>query len=70
MRMISKEVDGEKIVLTVEKKILFYRVIVKYEATEQYPKGYWNWTKLPNKTLISDAMSFQLDSWCRGASES
>ena len=33
--------------------------------TEEYPKGYWNWRKLPNKTLVYDNLSFQLDSWCK-----
>ena len=32
-------------------------------ANKEYPKGYWNWVELPNKTMVTDMMSFQLNKW-------
>ncbi len=34
-------------------------------ANKEYPKGYWNWVELPNKTLVGDRLSFQLDEWLK-----
>ena len=27
-------------------------------ANREYPKGYWNWVEMPNKTLVEDSLSF------------
>lgn len=32
-------------------------------ANKEFPKGYWNWVELPNKTIVNDSLSFQLDKW-------
>lgn len=34
-------------------------------ANKEYPKGYWNWVEMPNKTLIRPLLSFQLDEWLK-----
>ncbi len=34
-------------------------------ANKEFPKGYWNWVELPNKTLVGDRLSFQLNEWLR-----
>ena len=67
MKAKSKEVkENGHIILTCEKSTVFglIKKEVQYLATEEYPSGYWNWRKLPNKVLVGDDMSFQLDSWC------
>ena len=34
-------------------------------ANREYPKGYWNWVEMPNKTLVRDSLSFQLSEWLK-----
>ena len=34
-------------------------------ANKERPKGYWNWVEMPNKTLVNDRLSFQLDEWMK-----
>ena len=68
MKAIKKETnENGNIILTCETSFLFglIKKEVQFIATEEYPKGYWNWRKLPNKTLVHDNLSFQLDSWCK-----
>ena len=64
-RLDGKDIRDGKLVLTVTSKFLWWERVSRYEATEESPKGYWNWLKLPNRTLVSDSVSFQLDAWCR-----
>lgn len=67
MKAIKKETNEKgNIILTCETTLLFglINLKTKYIATKEYPRGYWNWAKLPNKTLVNDMLSFQLDSWC------
>lgn len=68
MKAIKKETNGKgHIILTCEDSVLFglFKPQKQFIATKEYPKGYWDWRKLPNKTLVGDGMSFQLDSWCK-----
>ena len=68
MKAIKKETNEKgNIILTCETSGLFglIKKEVQFIATEENPKGYWNWRKLPNKTLVYDNLSFQLDSWCK-----
>ena len=37
----------------------------EFEATKEFPKGYWNWLELPNHELVPDTLSFQLSAWCK-----
>lgn len=59
-------VDG-KLVLTVEFPFLFlFKKTRKFLASEErVPNKYWTWVELPNKTLVPDRLSFQLDYWAR-----
>lgn len=34
-------------------------------ANKEYPKGYWNWVEMPNKTIVPDMLSFQLNEWLK-----
>ena len=63
MKMISKEVIDGKTVLTTETKGFFRKKIQQFEAQREYPKGYWDWLELPNREMINDVLSFQLDAW-------
>ena len=65
MKCIDRIEENNSTVLVIEKKILFglLKYQDRYIATEEFPKGYWNWRKLPNRTLVGSSISFQLDSW-------
>lgn len=68
MKAIKKEInDKGHIILTCEEPMFFslFKSQKQFIATEEYSKGYWNWRKLPDKTLVGDHMSIQLDSWCK-----
>lgn len=34
-------------------------------ANKEYPKGYWNWVEMPNKKIVPDMLSFQLNEWLK-----
>ena len=63
MKFERKEIIDGKTVITTSKKFLFWYAITQYEAQKESPKGYWEWLKLPNKDLVPDFISFQLDAW-------
>lgn len=63
MKMILKEVIDGKTVITTEYKILFWKIQRRFEAQRERPKGYWDWLELPDRRIITDALSFQLDAW-------
>lgn len=65
MKMIKKEVVNKKIVITVEQGWFIFKTIKQYEAQKEFLSGYWNWLKLPDRTMVPDYMSFQLDKWNR-----
>ena len=68
MKAISKEINEKGyMILTCENSVLFglFKPQTKFIATKEFPTGYWDWRELPNKTLVGDHMSFQLDSWSR-----
>ena len=62
MRMISKEIQNGKDVITTESKFLFWKRIRRFEAQRRIA-GYWDWIELPNHTLVDDGISFQLNAW-------
>ena len=63
MRMISKEIQNGKDVITTESEFLFWKRIRVFEAQTEYPHGYWDWLELPNHKLVDDGISFQLNAW-------
>lgn len=67
MKFIKKETTKEGIVLTCEDSFFFglFKREVKFIATEEYPKDYWNWALLPDRSLIGCRLSYQLDRWCK-----
>ena len=67
MKMERKETINGKTVITTSDKVLFWHKIKEYEAQRKIAEGFWEWLELPNKTLIPDSISFQLDAWNRGS---
>lgn len=75
MKLIHKETINGKTILTVEvapattPRFFFQKpkpqVTVKYEASRLICAGYWAWLELPDRILVPDGLSFQLDEWVR-----
>lgn len=65
IKMISKITVSEKTIITTEEKVFFWKKTRRFLAQREYPKGYWTWLELPNKTLVPDFLSFQLNEWNR-----
>lgn len=63
MRFEHKEEINGKVVITTSKRFLFWHIITQYEAQREFPSGYWDWLQLPNRNLVNDSTSFQLDAW-------
>lgn len=65
MKLINRKVQGKVITLYVEKSYIFGLVKRKltYSSNKAYTKNYREWVKEPNKTLVPDRLSFQLDAW-------
>jgi hypothetical protein len=62
MKVIAKETDEKgKTILTIEQGI--FKTKIKYMATSRIAGQFFTWVKLPNKTLVPDKLSFQLDEW-------
>jgi len=70
MKCLSKKtINGGTIpILEVEirpKGFLRKQIIKEYMSTEKYVADYYRWVELPDKTIVDDSMSFQLDEWMR-----
>jgi len=65
MRMINREIINEKIVITTKEKLLLWPKIRKFECQRQIAPSFWEWLELPERKLVSDSISFQLDVWVR-----
>lgn len=67
---IKKDVTKPLVTIETETDITFLGVVIytvkrTFIANEEYPKGYWNWVELPNKNMVRDRLSFQLDEWLK-----
>ena len=63
MKFEHKEIINGKTVITTSKRFLFWHIVTQYEAQREFPTGYWNWLKLPNRELTPACISYQLDAW-------
>jgi len=66
MKLLKKEINEKgHAVITCQSSILFglIKKEVRFIATEQYPKGYWNWMRMSDGILVEDRLSYQLDAW-------
>ncbi len=59
---ISTSPDGQS-EITVERGWWIFKKTTRYKAVEKQTESFSLWVKLPHKTRIGDAMSFQLDAW-------
>jgi len=67
MRLKKKTSDDKgRTVLVCEERILFFRRERRFVAQSAYSGRYWEWLELPNKKMVHDQLSFQLDAWNRG----
>ena len=65
MKFKNKEIINGKTTMTTSKQFLFWNITTQYEAQKESPKGYWEWLKLPERHIVPDYISFQLDAWNR-----
>lgn len=70
MKVTNIKKEHSKGLMTIETKTerCFLGIKLKpkirtFVANKEYPKGYWNWVEMPNKTLVCDRLSFQLNEW-------
>jgi len=62
MKVIASKIDGDrKTILVVEHGI--FKTRTEYLAKEKIIEDFYTWVKLPNKTIVPDRLSFQLDEW-------
>jgi len=63
----KKEVDGNT-VLVCENIYLFGLIKreVSFVAGREFPTGYWQWLKLPDRLIVGGPLSYQLDAWNKG----
>ena len=66
MQMDRKEIiDGKTVITTSTPFFHFWFRIREFEAQREFPANHWDWLELPNRTLIPDMLSFQLNAWMR-----
>lgn len=66
MKAVERVINEKgHIILKCESSLFFglFKPKVEYIATKERVPGFWNWSRLPDYTVVSDAMSFQLDRW-------
>jgi hypothetical protein len=65
LKPIKKEIEGAVIKITVEQKLFFglLKKKIVFSSNSIIVGKYRNWLKEPNKTLVHDYLSFQLDEW-------
>ncbi len=57
-----EEVDGETEII-IETGIWVFKRKTTYRTNGNIVTDFFNWVKLPNKTVVPDSLSYQLDSW-------
>lgn len=64
MKLISKDYQDGKTIITVEHRILFVRKLKRYQSL-QCDQSIGSWTTYADGKLISDSTSLQLVHWAR-----
>jgi hypothetical protein len=67
MKPIRKEtLENGTILITTEESFLFglIKKQIKYSSNKIIVGKFRSWLKEPDKLLVPDQMSFQLDEWC------
>ena len=66
MRLIrTEEQKGKTIFITETKRLFFKPKIRRFLAQSELTSNYWRWLELPDKLIVSDNLSLQLDAWMR-----
>lgn len=65
MKLIGKQTINGKTVLATSRCYMFRNIITAYEAQREFVEGHWDWLKLPDREIVPDYISFQLDAWNR-----
>lgn len=67
MKLIKKEIKEGTVLLTVQHDILFGLIkwTEKYSSNSIIVGSYRKWLKEPNKLMVNDNLSFQLNEWNR-----
>ncbi len=66
MKLTGKEqVDGKTVLVTSTRRFILKPKIRKFIEGRKLCAGYWDWLELPDKKIIPDCLSFQLDAWNR-----
>jgi hypothetical protein len=58
------EVNGQT-EIQVETGAWIFKHVTTYRTSGKIAGDYYRWVKLPDKMIVHDVMSFQLDSWKR-----
>jgi hypothetical protein len=66
MKLKKKTTDEKgRTVLVCDDRVLFLKRERRFVAQSEIVSGYWRWLELPNKSMVPDTLSFQLDTWNR-----
>lgn len=68
MKPVSKEtLENGTIIITTEESYLFglIKKQIKYSSNEIIVGNFRSWLREPNKLIVPDQISFQLDEWCK-----
>lgn len=71
MKMVERKVvamegaPDHTFIVTEQPFLFFWKWKRKFVATEESPRGYWNWLEMDAMKLVPDVLSFQLDAWNR-----
>jgi len=63
IKLLETKVDEEKRTILVVQSGYIFKKKTEYLAASRLVTDFYQWVKLPNKTMINDIMSFQLDLW-------
>ena len=70
MRVLSINKDEGQFEIVVARVYLFFiKTKSTYIATRSSGGPFYLWAEMPNKIIVSDPLSFQLDAWLRDWSE-
>ena len=62
MKMVGNRKDEKgRTIITVES--FLFKKKTDYLAREEIVTEFYDWVKLPHKTIVPDSISFQLDAW-------
>lgn len=63
MKPIEIKQIGKSTEITVESGPWIFKKKTTFTTSGEPIGDFYDWLKLPNKTLVPDVMSFQLDAW-------